>query len=126
MTILFGVNLAFSIFLLPETTWRRPIEKGETAADIDQVVIEGKVHEVRLENADHGEENRRANLAHEKLRTSSINLECYFKDLFAFADRGFEEAGLRKFPQRFLEPFQFLVVPQIVWAGISFGTIIAG
>lgn len=126
MSILFGINLIFSIFLLPETAWRRPIEKGKTAADIDQVVIEGKVHEVRLDNYDHAEDNSQANLARGRLRNGSINLECYLKDLFAFADRGFEQSGLRKFPQRFLEPFQFLVVPQVVWAGISFGTIVAG
>jgi len=89
------------------------------------VVIESKVEgsaEVRtVENIG---DNLRENLTDED--TNAPYAGSYLKDIFAFRNRGVEEEGLRSFPQRFVEPFQFLMVPQVVYAGVSFGLIIAG
>jgi hypothetical protein len=50
----------------------------------------------------------------------------YWRDLVAFRDRGLEQSGIQAVFQRAAEPLQFFAVPQILYAGASFGTIIGG
>lgn len=121
--ILCGINLFFAAIFLPESTWRRPIAKGENAAEVDQAVVEAKIGS--------GEATKTIEDVQEVFHAEHTEANApyagsYVKDLFAFRNRGLEEQGLRKFPRRFVEPFQFLMVPQVVYAGVSFGLIIAG
>lgn len=116
--ILVGINLFFCLFLLPETTFRRPwVHDGETAAEVDKEVLE------MIENA--------GGMAEKGTQAASIEAEptlrkLYWKDLVTFADRGQEEKGLKAFPTQFSLPFRFLLVPAALYATIAYGVILAG
>jgi hypothetical protein len=48
------------------------------------------------------------------------------KDLVQFGDRGLEERGIGVWHRRFAEPFQFLLVPQVVYTAAAFGVFVEG
>ena len=115
--ILNGLNLLLTLFLLPETSFRRQIFQGETAAKIDEnAKVESMTHVQQVDYV-------------EVIPPSAVNSAYagnYLKDLVQLRNRGLEERGMREWGYRFVEPFQFLLVPQAIFAAFSFGLILAG
>ena len=116
--ILNGANLVLTLFLLPETSFRRQTFEGETAAEVDEDAKGQSAHVASVDYTENVEASSR-----------DMNSEYagnYFKDLIQFRDRGMEERGMSQCFRRFIEPFQFLVVSQILFAAFSFGLILSG
>lgn len=117
-TILNGINILLCIFLLPETTYRRPyVYDGETAAEVDKEAEIAEHHEK-------GEAQQTASAAETYVHRRYAG--SYWKDLVDFRDRGQEETGLKAFPRQFMLPFRFLLVPAALYATISYGVMLAG
>jgi MFS family permease len=118
-TILTAVNLLTSVFFLPETTFRRVLHEGETAAEIDKATIE-QAHHLENKEATIVRSDVDQATEHSELRAS------YWKDLAQFQNRGLEPSGLRSWPSKFLMPFRFILVPSVLFATCSYGIVLAG
>lgn len=118
-TILTAVNLSTSLLFLPETTFRRVLCEGETAAEIDKATIEQAEH---VENKESIVVEGRVDQLSEQPQVRSS----YWKDLVRFKDRGFEPNGLRSWPTTFLMPFRFILVPSVLYATCSYGIVLSG
>lgn len=118
-TILIGANLAFCLFFLPETSYRRLYSyEGETATEIEETAAQMMEHK----------EEKVVGL--EQVLTGTAPGQQYagtfWKDLFSFKNRGQEETGLRAFPKQFSLPWRFLVVPGALYATLAYGVILGG
>ena len=111
------------MFLLPETTYRRQTYDGETAAEVDRDIMAKAEGAPSIQQAENVEAS---NVPNELNELNGPYAGSYFKDLFQFRNRGLEEQGMREWLPRFLEPFQFLAVPQILFASLSFGLLVGG
>jgi MFS family permease len=115
--ILNGLNLFSCLFLLPETSYRRPyVQEGETAADADREASE-KAETGHFEMPSNGEELVQD---HERIYSG------YWHDLVSFRNRGQEEAGLLAFLKQLSLPFRFLIIPGALYAALAYGIMLAG
>lgn len=103
--IINSANLVGCIFFLPETTYRRAIYAGETAAEVDKDAKEMIVH---------------SEVAREEYAGS------YWKDLFQFRNRGQETRGLAAWPKQLSLPFRFIIVPSVLYATCTYGIFLSG
>ncbi|RDW75210.1 hypothetical protein BP6252_06352 [Coleophoma cylindrospora] len=120
-TIIVGANLISCIFFLPETTFRRAIFDGETAAEADKEAVDMIEHSDKRANLEHVPTNSQADGVQRNHYAGS-----YFKDLFQFRDRAQEPRGLRAWPKQFSLPFRFIVVPAALFATCSYGIMLSG
>jgi len=124
-TILIAINLLLALVLLPETTYRRELYAGETAADVDKDAIADEQGE-QIEHFD-GEKSQSEGSTvalHDNLNAPYAG--SYFKDLAHFGDRGFESHGLARWPQRLLGPLRFFASPLAIYAAVAFGITVGG
>ncbi|KAL3422090.1 hypothetical protein PVAG01_06246 [Phlyctema vagabunda] len=119
--ILNGANLVACIFLLPETTYRRAIYEGETAAEADKDAVEMVEHSEKGNNLEQQPTNTRPDGVVRNHYAGS-----YWKDLFQFRDRGLETRGLAAWPRQVSLPFRFIVVPSALYATCSYGLFLSG
>ena len=120
-SILIGLNLLAVLLLVPETTYRRVAVEGESAVLSDPTMIPEKFATENIEDVE--------NMPQHSSTFSELNRTyagSYWQDLISFQERGLEPAGIRKVFIRAIEPFRFLAVPQVMFAGITFGALLGG
>lgn len=123
IAILIAVNLVTVIFFLPETTFRRIIYKGETAAEMDKDALQMTKHveDTELTQVDTVNTNAQPDGVQRPHYAGS-----YWKDLVQFRDRSEEPRGLLAWPKQFSLPFRFLLVPAVVYAACTYGIVLGG
>lgn len=116
-SILVAANLVSVLFFFPETNYRRIYYDEETAKEADKQA--SQMIEFQEEYTKSGSTPR----------TSSFTRQyagSYWKDLVDFKNRGVDEKGLLGWPRQFSLPFRFILVPQVLFATISYGIFLAG
>lgn len=119
VAIVTGINILTTIFGLPETSWKRVIHDGETAAEVDQEAIDTYKH---VEDSGEKGTVQLTQFATQEQRED----ECtsYWADLWNFKKRHVEDGGIMAFPRLFILPFRFIIVPGVAYAAVSFGVFI--
>ncbi|KIN09134.1 hypothetical protein OIDMADRAFT_23845 [Oidiodendron maius Zn] len=120
-TIIIGANLVGSLLLLPETTFRRVIYGGETAAEVGKHVVEMIEHESNGMDVSQTAPNSQDCDLQRSHYTGN-----YFQDLFHFTDRAQEPRGLVAWPRQLTLPFRFIFIPSVLFATGSYGLMLAG
>ena len=120
IAILIAVNLVTVILFLPETTFRRVVHKGETAAEMDKDALQITKHD-ELAQVETVETNTQSNEVQRPHYAGN-----YWKDLVQFRDRAEEPSGLKAWPKQFSLPFSYLLVPAVVFAACSYGIVVGG
>lgn len=121
--ILIGINLLMILFLFPETNYRRVLFDGETAQEADKEAVqmlEYKNEAVNISAQTPGSLESRATDLNAPYAGS------YWRDLVSFKNRGTEPRGLAGWPRQFSLPFRFILVPQVLYATISYGIFLGG
>lgn len=116
-SILVAANLVSVLFLFPETNYRRIFYDEETANDADKQAAQ---------MIEFQEERRRSGSTPTISSFTPQYAGSYWKDLVNFRDRGVDEKGLYGWPRQFSLPFRFILVPQVLFATISYGIFLAG
>ncbi|CZR68100.1 related to MFS transporter [Phialocephala subalpina] len=119
-SILIGINLFSVIFFLLETTYRRNVADGQIGSEQSPGFVSDKAEDVEIIET----VTRTNDPSGAELNTPYAG--SYWTDLIQFHDRGLEQQGIRAVFRRAIEPLQFFAVPQVVYAGASFGTVIGG
>jgi MFS family permease len=115
--ILIGVNMVLILLFFPETNYRRVLYEGETAQEADKVAVQ--MLEYKGEAAGTPEENIVSD-------PNPPYAGSYWRDLVAFRNRGTETRGLLGWPRQFSLPFRFILIPQVLFATISYGVFLGG
>ncbi|PMD47713.1 MFS transporter [Hyaloscypha variabilis F] len=115
--ILAGVNLVLMLLFFPETNYRRVLYKGETAQEADKEAVQ-TIEENNKDASGQAEST--------ELPLNSPYAGTYWRDLVNFRNRGTETRGLLGWPRQFSLPFRFLLVPQVLFATISYGVFLGG
>lgn len=117
--ILIGINLLFTLILLPETNYKRDMFEGETAAEVDKLAVE---------EIEHAGAKTVGDQAHEVTVNSTGNVHyagSYVKDLVALKNRGLEN-GVAAWTKQLSLPFRFLLVPHALFAAVVYGAFLGG
>jgi MFS family permease len=117
--ILIGINLLFTLTLLPETSYKRVILEGETAAEVDKLAVE------EIEHADFKTVDDQAPQATVNSAGNVHYAGSYLKDLIALKHRGLEN-GVAAWAKQLSLPFRFLLVPHALFAAVVYGVFLGG
>ena len=115
--ILIGVNLVLVLFFFPETNYRRVLYKGETAQEADKEAVQ------TIEN---NEKTVSSQVDSPEVAGNPPYAGTYWRDLVSFRNRGTEPRGLIGWPRQFSLPYRFVLVPQVLFATISYGVFLGG
>lgn len=118
--ILAAANLVAVLFLYPETNYRRVLYEGETAQEADKEAVQM----IEYQTGDKALDSQVAGSAATDLKTPYAG--SYWRDLISFRNRGTETSGLLGWPRQFSLPFRFILVPQVLFATISYGVFLGG
>jgi len=105
------------LLFFPETNYRRVLYKGETAQEADKEAVQ-TIEENNKDASGQAEST--------ELPLNSPYAGTYWRDLVNFRNRGTETRGLLGWPRQFSLPFRFLLVPQVLFATISYGVFLGG
>lgn len=117
--ILIGINLLFTLLILPETNYKRVMFEGETAAEVDKLAVEEIEHSGTKtidDQAPGTTEHSDGNVPY---------AGSYFKDLVALKNRGLDNGAAAWIKQLSL-PFRFLLVPHALFAAVVYGVFLGG
>lgn len=121
--ILVALNLVLILFFFPETNYRRVLYEGETAQEADKVAVQ------MIEDKDQPVNTPAVSTESTESQTRDLNppyAGSYWRDLINFKDRGTEPRGLAEWPRQFSLPFRFILVPQVLFATVSYGVFLSG
>ena len=122
--ILIAANLVSIILFFPETSYRRVLYDGETAQEADKIAVE--MLEYKGESVAVSTESATPESTQHTPDLNEPYAGTYWRDLMAFRNRGTETKGLLGWFRQFTLPFRFLLVPQVLFATISYGVFLGG
>lgn len=111
------MNLILVLLFFPETNYRRVLYKGETAQEVDKEAVQ------TIENT---EKTASGQVDSTEVAGNPPYAGTYWRDLVNFRNRGTESRGIRGWPRQFSLPFRFVLVPQVLFATISYGVFLGG
>lgn len=114
--ILVGVNFVLIVLFFPETNYRRVLYDSENAEEVDKYAVQMIEYQGKNERS-------------QSVSTTGLNppyAGSYWKDLISFKNRGLEDSGIRGWPRQFSLPFRFILIPQVLFATISYGVFLGG
>ena len=120
IAILLGFNIITACLFLPETTFKRVIDVGETAAEADKEALENSQH-IEKTVLEQVETNAQPDGIDRPHYAGS-----YWKDLVQFRGRSQEPSTFKSWLRQFSLPFRFLLVPSVVFASVSYGLLLSG
>jgi len=115
--ILGAVNLVFLLLVFPETNYRRVLYEGETAQEADKEAVQ---------TIEYNDKSATTTVESTETPLNSSYAGTYWRDLVSLKNRGTETKGLLGWPRQFSLPFRFLLVPQVLFATISYGVFLGG
>ncbi|KFY82924.1 hypothetical protein V498_08394 [Pseudogymnoascus sp. VKM F-4517 (FW-2822)] len=121
--ILIAVNLVLILVFFPETNYRRVLYDGETAQEADKVAVQMIEYKKQPVNTPAATTESTESQAHD---LNPPYAGSYWRDLVSFKNRGIEPRGLVEWPRQFSLPFRFILVPQVLFATVSYGIFLGG
>jgi MFS family permease len=114
--ILGAVNFVSILLFFPETNYRRVLYEGETAQEVDKEAVQ---------TVDYNDKSA-TTVESTETPLNAPYAGTYWRDLVSFKNRGTDTQGLLGWPRQFSLPFRFLLVPQVLFATISYGVFLGG